>query len=557
MIRLRTVRAKLVALASISVVVTLIMLVVLGWLMRTQLLDEAASRVRSARRAYIGDLDDRITILKLAATLLADNHDIQRAIRDGDQAAGAAEADAFLKLYPDSDIVLLKKDGTIVARVGCDGEGVAGLRVVASALAGTPGEGLSGRGCGDERAPTYLAARPTDAGAVVVGFRFTGERLASTGKKAGLELAMVTARGKVVHATPGFPAGSESISLDERRMIDVGDRTFIVDAFTDDRLVSGRGSAYRLVAARDVSRLKARLYRNLAIALAIVLAAGIVAIGWGLRTARIMSSALGRVSGALVRLKQQEYVKVDGVRTGDELEDLAMGFNAMVDGLAERDKLKTTFGKYMTEAVVDHLMAGKVQLGGETLTATILFSDIRSFTAISEKMDAKQLVALLNEYFTEMVDVVMREDGVVDKYIGDAIMAVFGAPVPKPGTAVAAVRAAIGMREALAALNTKLLARGAKPIETGIGIHTGELVAGNIGSEKRMEYTVIGDSVNLASRLESATKELGVAVLISQDTYELVKDHFELRPVKEITVKGREQPVMTYEVLGAKVGAVG
>jgi adenylate cyclase len=550
MVRLRTVRAKLVALASVSVVVTLIMLVVLGWLMRMQLLDEANSRVRSARRAYIGDLDDRITILKLAATLLADNPDIQRAIRDGDRAAGDAEAAAFLKLYPDSDIVLLQKNGTAVAKIGCDGEGVAGLRLVKEALAGNAAEGLSGRGCGNERAPTYLAARPTDAGAVVVGFRFTPERLASTGKKASLELALVNAKGEVVHATPGFPPGAESISLDERRMVDVGDKTYVVDAFTDDRLVSGRGSAYRLVAARDVTRLKAKLYRNLGIAFAIVLAAGIVAIGWGLRSARVMSGALGRVSGALSRLKQQEYVKVDGVRTGDELEDLATGFNEMVDGLAERDKLKTTMGKYMTEAVVEHVMAGKVQLGGETFTATILFSDIRSFTAISEKMDAKQLVGLLNEYFTEMVDVVMDENGVVDKYIGDAIMAVFGAPVRNPDSAISAVRAAVGMRTALDALNKKLVARGSKPIQTGIGIHTGEVVAGNIGSEKRMEYTVIGDSVNLASRLESATKELGVAVLISQDTYELVKDHFELRPVKEITVKGREQPVMTYEVLG-------
>jgi adenylate cyclase len=114
------------------------------------------------------------------------------------------------------------------------------------------------------------------------------------------------------------------------------------------------------------------------------------------------------------------------------------------------------------------------------------------------------------------------------------------------------VRAAVGMRQALVALNAKLTARGEKPIETGIGIQTGEVVAGNIGSEKRMEYTVIGDTVNLASRLESATKELGVSILIGQDTYDLVKDHFNLRPVKEITVKGREQPVMTYEVLSVK-----
>jgi adenylate cyclase len=197
-------------------------------------------------------------------------------------------------------------------------------------------------------------------------------------------------------------------------------------------------------------------------------------------------------------------------------------------------------------------MAGQVQLGGETLTATILFSDIRSFTSISEKMDAKQLVSLLNEYFTEMVDVVIKEDGVVDKYIGDAIMAVFGAPVPKKDDAVHAVRAAVGMRKALAALNEKLKQRGMKPIRTGIGIHTGEVVAGNIGSEKRMEYTVIGDTVNLASRLESSTKELGTPVLVSQDTYDLVKDHVDARPVKEITVKGREKPVMTYEILGLK-----
>jgi adenylate cyclase len=224
----------------------------------------------------------------------------------------------------------------------------------------------------------------------------------------------------------------------------------------------------------------------------------------------------------------------------------------MVDGLKERDKLRTTFGKYMTSAVMEHLLAGKVALGGESLEVTILFTDIRSFTSISEKMDPQQLVGLLNEYFTEMVGIVMSEDGVVDKYIGDAIMAVFGAPVPKPGDAVNAVRAAVRMRVALKHLNRVLEERGLAPLRTGIGIHTGGVVAGNIGSEKRMEYTVIGDAVNLASRLESNTKDLGVNVLISEDTYARTKDHIEARPVKEITVKGRKQPVMTYEVIGMK-----
>jgi adenylate cyclase len=221
----------------------------------------------------------------------------------------------------------------------------------------------------------------------------------------------------------------------------------------------------------------------------------------------------------------------------------------MVDGLKERDKLKNTFGKYMTQSVMEHLMSGKVHLGGESLTVTVLFSDIRSFTTISENMDAHELVALLNEYFTEMVGIIMEEDGVVDKYIGDAIMAVFGAPVVKPDDAKRAVRAAVRMREALKGLNEKLVARGIPALKTGIGLHTGEVVAGNIGSEKRMEYTVIGDAVNLASRLETTTKDLGVNILISEDTYKLVKDTCKTRKMKEVTVKGRMQPVMTYAVL--------
>jgi adenylate cyclase len=283
-----------------------------------------------------------------------------------------------------------------------------------------------------------------------------------------------------------------------------------------------------------------------------VAAAISVAVGW--RLASVMSGAIRRVSLALKRVEELDYVHIDPVRTGDELEDLATGFNRMVDGLKERDKLRTTFGKYMTAAVLEHLLSGKVALGGESLRVTVLFSDIRGFTTISERMNPQSLVGLLNEYFTEMVNIVMDEGGVVDKYIGDAIMAVFGAPVSKPDDAVNAVRAAVRMRGALRQLNERLASRGIPPLKTGIGIHTGDVVAGNIGSERRMEYTVIGDAVNLASRLESNTKELGVDVLISKDTYEVTKSMVDARPVREITVKGRNQPVMTYEVVGLTGG---
>jgi adenylate cyclase len=320
----------------------------------------------------------------------------------------------------------------------------------------------------------------------------------------------------------------------------------------EPKFLRGPKDAFSVVAALDVTGIYIAVRDNFlkVVGVLFVAAAASVAIGW--RLASVMSRALRRVNVALKKLEQQEYTHVEAVKTGDELEDLATGFNTMVDGLKERDKLKTTFGKYMTASVIEHLLSGKVELGGKSIPVTILFSDIRSFTTMSEKMDAQAVVALLNEYFTEMVSIVIREDGVVDKYIGDAIMAVFGAPVPKADDAIRAVRAAVRMREALRRFNERLREEGRPEINMGVGIHTGEVVAGNIGSESRMEYTVIGDAVNLASRLESSTKELGVNILISEATYVLAKDEVEARPMREITVKGRNKPVMTYEVVGLR-----
>jgi adenylate cyclase len=255
------------------------------------------------------------------------------------------------------------------------------------------------------------------------------------------------------------------------------------------------------------------------------------------------------VSAALKRLEHDEYVHVESIHTGDELEDLATGFNTMVDGLKDAKEMREKYGKYLTASLIDALHSGKkVELGGTTLEASILFSDIRSFTTISEKMDAQALVALLNEYFTDMVEIVIDEGGVVDKYIGDAIMAVYGGTAPGPDDALHAVRSAVRMRDALTKLNDRLVARGIEPLRIGIGVHSGVVVAGNIGSEQHMSYTVIGDAVNLASRLETATKELGEDIVISEDAFTRVKNKVNVRPLKEITVKGRVAPVMTYAV---------
>jgi adenylate cyclase len=561
-LRLSTVRAKLTALVSLSVVVMLAALPVLSWLLHRQLVDEVDDRVTEAERAFQTELDDDIADLALASRVIAADGATARALREHDAPGAKALANLFIGVYPNIDILLIDPQGFVLAQVGCDTppDRVAPGSELADASAGKSFSGVIEHGCESPTAsapPAYVIGEPiTGGGSVVVCSPVDANYLKNSAAKLGLELALaLVAAGdsnKVVGATEEFPGSAVGVAKrSDTTIVDVGSRSWAVQRF-EPRQLHGRLGKVGMLAALDVTDIHAIVQRNLAYALAILAVAAAISVGLGSRLASIMSNALRRVNTALKRIEQLDYVHVEPVQTGDELEALASGFNTMVDGLKERDKLRTTFGKYMTAAVMEHLLAGKVSLGGASIKVTILFTDIRSFTTISEKMDPQSLVALLNEYFTEMVGIVMQEDGVVDKYIGDAIMAVFGAPVPKPDDATNAVRAAVRMRKALQELNTRLEARGLPILRTGIGLHTGEVVAGNIGSEKRMEYTVIGDAVNLASRLESSTKDLGVNVLVSDDTYELTKHMALYRPVKEITVKGRKAPVMTYEVLGLK-----
>jgi len=561
--RLTTVRAKLTALVSMSAVVMLAALPVLSWLLHRQLVDEVDDRVTEAERAFQTELDDDLADLTLASRILstpdgAAAHSIQR--HDANRAHQLAQV--FLDVYPNIDILLVDETGHVLAQVGCEHppDAVGGIQELAELPRGQAFRGVVEHGCESTTSkapPAYVISQPIPGvGGAVVCEPVDADYLKNSSAKLGLELALAIIDPgndhKLVGQTQDFPGGAVGAAKrTDTTIIDVEDRSWAVQRF-EPRQLEGKIGHIGMLAALDVTDIHRIVRRNLFYALGILVVAAIISMWFGSRLASVMSDALRRVNVALKRVEQLDYVHVEGVHTGDELEDLANGFNRMVDGLKERDKLRTTFGKYMTAAVIEHLLAGKVALGGESLKVTILFTDIRSFTTISEKMDPQELVGLLNEYFTEMVSIVMSEGGVVDKYIGDAIMAVFGAPVPKPEDAVNAVRAAVKMRGALQGLNTRLAGRGLQTLRTGIGIHTGEVVAGNIGSEKRMEYTVIGDAVNLASRLESNTKELGVNVLISEDTYELTKHVVEARPVREITVKGRKAPVMTYEVLGIK-----
>jgi adenylate cyclase len=207
--------------------------------------------------------------------------------------------------------------------------------------------------------------------------------------------------------------------------------------------------------------------------------------------------------------------------------------------------------RFMSKEVADQLLAGgESQLGGKAQTVSILFSDVRGFTTLAEALGPRETVSLLNEYFAEMVDVVFRHGGILDKYIGDAIMALFGAPFDKPGDADNAVAVANGMMRTLRTLNAKRGIRGAASIDIGVGIATGEVVVGNIGSPSRMEYTAIGDSVNLASRLEGANKYYGTKVLVDEATLRAMKTTTTVREIDLLRVKGKDRPVAVYEVMG-------
>ncbi len=242
-----------------------------------------------------------------------------------------------------------------------------------------------------------------------------------------------------------------------------------------------------------------------------------------------------------VNLTLQPLISLKGQRVGSLL---------MIENISNEKRMKSTMARYMDPGLADRLLAGGGEaLGGQSVEATVLFSDIRSFTTLTEELGAQGTVALLNEYFTVMVNCITAEGGMLDKFIGDAIMAEFGIPIPHGDDTDRALRAAIAMINELRTLNTKRQQRGQKPILMGIGLNTDSIVSGNIGSPKRMDYTVIGDGVNLASRLESACKEYSAQILISEFTYRKLKGTYRTREVDKVVVKGKTEPVSVFEVL--------
>ncbi|MBN1850272.1 MAG: adenylate/guanylate cyclase domain-containing protein [Deltaproteobacteria bacterium] len=218
----------------------------------------------------------------------------------------------------------------------------------------------------------------------------------------------------------------------------------------------------------------------------------------------------------------------------------------------ERKKIRSAFSYYVSSSVANEMLKSpeKLKLGGDKKDLSVLFSDIRGFTTISEGLTPEELVHLLNEYLTVMTDIVFKYDGTLDKYMGDAIMAIYGAPVDKPDHPSRACNSALDMMENLKKLNEKWIREGKKPLDIGIGINTGMMMVGNMGSAQRFDYTVMGDAVNLGSRLEGTNKVYNTHILISESTHERVKNEFVCMELDSVRVKGKNLPVNIFELIG-------
>ena len=289
------------------------------------------------------------------------------------------------------------------------------------------------------------------------------------------------------------------------------------------------------------------IVRNLVMGIVFLGVVGVLAsirLAWFV--ARSVAEPLGTLEQAMSEVERGRLDTRCPVVSTDEIGRVTEGFNRMVRGLQEREMLRETFGKYVSQEIRDEILAGRVALEGQVREATILFADLRDFTTWVEASDPRDVVRDLNSYFTEMEAAIRGQGGLVLQYIGDEIEAVFGAPVDKPDHAAAAVRAALEMRRRLAAWNAARTRAGKPTLRHGIGVHTGTVIAGNIGSSERMSYALVGDPVNLASRIQGLTKELAADVLVSGTTRARMGDEVPLRALPAVKVKGRVAEVEVY-----------
>jgi adenylate cyclase len=292
---------------------------------------------------------------------------------------------------------------------------------------------------------------------------------------------------------------------------------------------------------------------------ALLIMLGMVAVGvvGAMGLATVLSRPIFRLVEGTRAIADGDLGVTLRVASRDELGVLTESFNRMARHLREKEMIKRAFSRYVAREVVEEILKDPEHLilSGERREVTVLFCDMRGFTPLSERLSPEEVVLLLNDFYTLTIETTFKHDGTLDKFMGDAVMAIFGAPIRHADHSVRAVLTAVDMREGMVALNERRRREGKEPIGIGIGVSAGEAVAGTVGTEDRMEYTVVGDSVNLAARLQA---NAGVGqILISQPTWERVKEAVEARRLGPLKVKGKEEEVEVYEVVGLRSPARG
>jgi adenylate cyclase len=323
-------------------------------------------------------------------------------------------------------------------------------------------------------------------------------------------------------------------------------------AFTPLFTVLGliRAATAHVSTGKSPTEVLAELTRASQITFVVYVALGL---GFALLLARTLTRPLAAAATALRRIQRGELDTRLQPTASDEVGVLEDGVNAMAATLQERDRILQTFGRVVEPAVRDHLLAGELHLGGELRRATVLFSDLRGFTALAERMAPAEVVGTLNQYFSIMTEWVRACGGFVDKFMGDAMLVVFGLFAPGDagggGAAADAIRCALGMQERLVTLNAERHAAGEWPLAISIGVDSGEVLAGTIGAEDRLEYTVIGDAVNVAARLQEVGKQRGALLLVSETTYQLACASGTRPPLvvfDTVPLRGRRGAVLVY-----------
>ena len=275
-----------------------------------------------------------------------------------------------------------------------------------------------------------------------------------------------------------------------------------------------------------------------------------VTLAGAIRIGRRITRPVSQLAQATREVARGNYGVRVAIESNDEIGELARAFDGMARGLAERDRMRDVLGKVASSEVVTQLLAGQIELGGTEVDATVMFTDMRNYTALCETLSPQQSLQLLNQFLTTISEVVEGHGGVVDKYLGDGVMAVFGAPVTRAGDAHRAVEAALEVRRRVEDLGPGLAARGLPHPRVGVGLNTARLIAGNIGSPTRLNYTVLGDGVNLASRLEGLTKRYLVPIVAGARTREGTRTEIVFRELDKVRVRGRSVAERIFEPLG-------